>query len=143
MRYDIGYEPRPRRVHRRIVRRSLAEPQGYGREAYGREYGREAYGGAGYGRERAGREAYRRGAAPRAPLPRPDRRRPFPLAGRGYSGPGELGRYGRAPVPYGPEHTYDYHLGDRFGYGPDYVTGEERIRQRRLPGFGARRGRRR
>ncbi len=66
-------------------------------------------------------------------LPRPDRRRPFPIEGRGYTGRGEARRYGNAPVPYGPEHTYDYHMGDRYGYGPDFVRGEERIRQRRLP----------
>ncbi len=82
-----------------------------------------------------GRAARR--AAPPSP---PDRRHPFPLAGRGYEGPGELGRYGRAPVPYGPDHTYDYHLGDRYGYGPDFVLGEERIRGRRLPDLRPRRG---
>ena len=46
-----------------------------------------------------------------------------------YRGPGEAGRYGDAPVEYGPEHTYDYHLGDRYGYGPDYLTGDERVRR--------------
>lgn len=53
-----------------------------------------------------------------------------------YRGPGPAGRYGGAPVPYGPDHTYDFHFGDHYGYGPDYRLGEERIRrasQRRGP----------
>ncbi|HEX6941225.1 MAG TPA: hypothetical protein VF158_17650 [Longimicrobiales bacterium] len=104
MRYDTWYESRSGRARRRAVRRP---PHG--------------------------RTTYRREAWPGPPLPRPDRRHPFPIEGRGYRGPGELRRYGRAPVPYGPEHTYDYHLGDRYGYGPDFVAGEERIRQRPLP----------
>ena len=79
----------------------------------------------------------------RALLPRPDRRRPFPIEGAGYRGPGELRRYGDAPVPYGPEHTYDYRMGDRYGYGPDFVPGEERIRQRPLPELRSARRRRR
>jgi hypothetical protein len=47
-----------------------------------------------------------------------------------YSGPGELGRYGNAPVPYGSRHTYNYHFGDRFGYGPDFYVGDDRVRRR-------------
>jgi len=82
-------------------------------------------------------------SGPRFPLPRPDRRQPFRIEGSGYRGPGELRRYGDAPVPYGPEHTYDYRMGDRYGYGPDFVRGEERIRQRPLPELRSGRGRRR
>lgn len=90
------------------------------------------------------RRARRRGEPLREPpLPPPDRRVPFPLEGRGYTGPGEAGRYGDAPVPYGPEHTYDYHLGDRYGYGPDFIRGEERIRKHHLPEFRERWRRRR
>lgn len=70
----------------------------------------------------------------RPPRPGPRRRhrhhRPWHLHGPGYAGPGELGRYGNAPVPYGPDHTYDFHLGDRYGYGPDFRLGEERVRRR-------------
>lgn len=90
-----------------------------------------------------GRPDHRHEPDRRVFLPRPDRRRPFPIEGRGYTGPGDARRYGDAPVPYGPEHTYDYHMGDRYGYGPDFVRGEERIRQRRLPGLRPRRRRRR
>lgn len=53
----------------------------------------------------------------------------FALHGPGYRGPGEAGRYGDAPVPYGPDHTYDYHLGDRYGTGPDYWVGDRRVRR--------------
>lgn len=53
--------------------------------------------------------------------------------GRGYTGPGEAGRYGDAPVEYGPDHTYDYHLGDRYGYGPDYLEGDRRVRRGQPP----------
>lgn len=61
-------------------------------------------------------------------------RRPWELpSGGGYRGPGELGRYGNAPVPYGPDHTYDYHRGESFGYGPDFRIGEERIGHRPAP----------
>ena len=87
-------------------------------------------------RPRSAREA---APQPRSHLPPPDRRQPFAFEGEGYTGPGEAGRYGHAPVPYGPDHTYDYHLGDRYGYGPDFVRGEERIRKRRLDEFRARR----
>lgn len=51
-----------------------------------------------------------------------------PPSGAWYTGPGESYRYGEAPVAYGRDHTYDYHLGDRFGYGPDFYQGEARIR---------------
>lgn len=67
----------------------------------------------------------------RGPRRRPMRR--FPPTGPGYTGPGEAGRYGHAPVPYGPEHTYDYHLGDRYGRGPDFWTGEARVRRGPAP----------
>ena len=72
------------------------------------------------------RSAYGRDYAYRRASNQP--RRPWDLPpGGGYSGPGEAGRYGNAPVPYGPDHTYDYHLGDRYGYGPDFQIGEPQI----------------
>ena len=103
-----------------------------------------------YREQERGRTRWRRSAARSASPPRtergsgrpppPDRRRPGRPIDEGYTGPGELGRYGNAPVPYGPDHTYDYHFGDRYGAGPDFVTGEERIRKRPLPELRRRRG---
>lgn len=115
MRYDTWYD-RPRHDRpRRRVRGRRARPDRPVRERTVRE---------------------RAAPIPMEWLPQPDRRHPFPLEGPGYTGRGEAGRYGSAPVPYGPDHTYDYHMGDRYGYGPDFVQGEERVRSRRLPGLG-------
>lgn len=55
------------------------------------------------------------------------RARRHPLPHEAYRGPGAAGRYGGAPVPYGPDHTYNFHYGDYYGYGPDFRRGEERI----------------
>lgn len=82
---------------------------------------------------RRGSTSRRRGEAGSYRPPPPSPRFPPERPGTGYRGPGELGRYGNAPVPYGPDHTYDFHFGDRYGYGPDYQIGEERLRELRGP----------
>jgi len=56
---------------------------------------------------------------------------PFHLYDGGFRGRGPVGRYGDAPVPYGPDHEYDFHHGDRFGSGPDFWSAERRLRRRR------------
>lgn len=107
---------------------------------YEHEYMR-SHGGRGTPRKRPLAAGRGRGYDEPAPRRRPRRRhrdRPrFPPEGPGYSGPGELGRYGDAPVPYGPDHTYDFRFGDRYGYGPDFYEGEARVR--RDPGLRSRR----
>lgn len=111
----------------------------YDEQEYRRPYGgRRA---PSRGRFTAGRARANDGPERRARPRRALRERPsFPPEGPGYSGRGELGRYGDAPVPYGPDHTYDFRFGDHYGYGPDFYEGEARVRhdpelrRRRRPG---------